>query len=91
MRFATRFFAIAHSRRRSEKIETATKRIDDRPDPGIESARQGRLLICHHEIAAAIRVMLLDNSIWISSLPCEEFDLKEWDLGYGPIDASLSV
>lgn len=86
MRFAARFFAIAYSERRREKIETATKRIDDRSDPGIECARQGRPLICHHKIATSIRVLLLDNSIWISSLRCEEFNLKEWDLGYGPID-----
>ena len=90
VRTVARFYAIACCQGSGEKIKTATERIDDGPDLGIERERK-RLIVGYRNILSSIRITLLDNGIGVTTLPFDEALLQQWDLGYGPIDGSLSV
>src|SRR3984893_814408 len=91
MCFGNRFFAVANGKSYGEQIEATTDGVDDRTHPRTKLTRKWGYLIRDPEIVASLRVLLLDNAIWVSALPFEKCALKAWDLGYGPIDGSLSI
>jgi hypothetical protein len=91
MPFMIRSFPVACGERDSQQIEGATQGIDDRTNPRVERERKRNLLNSYKQIISGLRIRLFDNAIGVSLLPFEKAVLQKWDLGFGPIDGSLSV
>jgi hypothetical protein len=89
MSFRIRFFAIALCQGGGKQIKTATERIETRAEPSIECERQRGLLNSYYNIAVRLRITLADDGIGESPLPFDQALLDQWDLGYGPLDASI--
>jgi hypothetical protein len=74
-----------------EQIEAAPQAVYDHAGFGIHNGRQppdvGELV----ELLAVLRVELFDQIVWATFPPCFNPRLKNWDLGVGPINPSLSV
>jgi hypothetical protein len=86
-----RFFAIALSQAGGEQVQSASQRIERGAEPSVEGEGQRDFLDCHHDIANSIRITLSGDDVRITSLPFDQSLLDQWDLGYGPIDGSLSI
>jgi hypothetical protein len=89
--FGVSFFAIALGQGSSKQIEATTQGIENGTDPRIESERERLVINDSGIVAAAVRMRLFDNRIWVSLPPMKESFLEQFDLGYGPIDGSLCV
>jgi hypothetical protein len=86
-----RFFAIACGDASRKKIKAATERVENSAHPRVEREWQGRLLNSYYDIAIRLRISLAGNEVGMAPLPLDQALLNEWDLGYGPINAGLSV
>jgi hypothetical protein len=91
MRVGTRMYAVACGQSRRKQIKSAPSRIDDGSHLGANNGINRALLAGYQNLVAGIRIILHDEFIWAAPLPGRESLLEDWDLGYGPIDASLSV
>jgi hypothetical protein len=91
VRFVARFYAIACGECRREQIEAAANRIDDSADLRIEDQIEWPLEHGGQYVVGRISITLHDKYIRAIPLPGSEALLERWDLGYGPIDSSLSI
>ena len=89
--FRTRFYAIACGESGGKKIKRAAGGIDDRASFGADERINGADLASYQQLIRGIRIWLHDEFVWARPLPGKESLLQDWDLGYGPIDRSLSV
>lgn len=83
--------AVAVSQCGCEQIQTAAQKVDVNPSFNLKSERQCGLSATKNEIALRWRVQLFDNHFDVFSAPGCQVSLEEWDMGYGPINAGLSV
>jgi hypothetical protein len=91
VRFVARFYAIPSSESGSNQVEATSKRIDNRSSFGIEEAIKRGLRVGSEELEGRVSIRLYHEHIRAVPLPGSESLLDEWDLGYGPINGSLSV
>jgi hypothetical protein len=90
MRVSARILTVARCQDGGKQIKAAAQGIDDGPHPGVEGEWKRHALVGYHRIAAALRIRLFDDVIRVF-VPLDESVLDEWDLGYGPVNGSLSV
>jgi hypothetical protein len=91
VRLMTRFYAVACGESGNEEIERAASGIDDRTRFGTDERINAENLASYQQLVSGIRIWLHDEFVWARPLPGRETLLQYWDLGYGPIDGSLSV
>jgi len=77
--------------RSSENVETATNGVDISADFDQEFERKRCFLDCHDEPVRRIRIKVDGAGLDVQLEPSIEATLEGWELGYGPINASLSV
>lgn len=91
VRFVARFYAVPCSESGGEHVETGSDRVDDRASFGIDHPVNWSLWIGGQELVGRVDIRLYHEHIRAVPLPGCEALLERWDLGYGPIDGSLSV
>ena len=83
--------AVAAREHIGEKVKTAPQAIDDQPGLGVYDGRQwpnfGELV----KLLGFLRIYLLDDFIWGECAPSMDSCLKNWELGIGPLNSSVSV
>jgi hypothetical protein len=84
-------YAVAVGQRSSENIETASNSVDVSPHLDIERQRQWRFLQRYYRIVIGWRWRLFGADFDVQPEPFAKAFREGWELGYGPIDAGLSV
>jgi len=91
MRSVVGRYAIATGQRCGKDIEAASERVDDGTSLGVDDERKRNFLARYHHVLAGIRIGLLGGYLYARRMPGQEPSLHGFDLGYGPIDSSLSI
>jgi hypothetical protein len=91
VRFVAGFFAIPCGECGGDQIEAASKGVDDRSGRRIDLAIKRFLRVCSQELKGRVSIRLYHEHIRAVPLPGSDALLERWDLGYGPVNGSLSV
>jgi hypothetical protein len=84
--FGVRSFAVAVGQGSRNEVKAASQGIERGSDPSVEREGQRSLLDSYNDIAVRLRVGLAADEVWVAPLPCDQFLLEQWDLGFGPFD-----
>ncbi len=84
-------YAVAVGERRSHNINAAAQSVDIGPGLDVERARQRSFWDRHYRVIRALRWRLFNTYFDIGPKPCTEAFRETWELGYGPLNAGLSV
>jgi hypothetical protein len=91
MRISLGYNAVATRKGGCQKIKTAADCVDDDSRLDIE-AEVGRPCPANYdEIVPRVWIRLYNDCIWARPFPGVKAFLHDWDLGFGPIDGSLST
>lgn len=83
--------AVAVSQHRSENIEAASDSIDVSARLNLERERERGFWARHNDIVQGVCWQLFDHYVNVVVEPSIEARLKDWELGYGPMDRGLSM
>lgn len=89
--FAVIRHAVACRERTGEDVEAAANRIDVGSDLDVERERKRLFLHHHYDVVRAIRVRVFNCHFEVELEPSNDPRLQGWELGYGPVNACLSV
>ena len=88
--FAVRV-AVAICKGGGEEIEGTANGVDIDSHLNVERERERFFFNRYHQIVRGLRVRLFDLGAYIEMDPGAEAMLQRWELGYGPVNARLSV
>ena len=91
MRFCVLRHAVACVQCACEDIEAAAKSVDVSASLDMERERQRLFFGHYHQIIRDIRIRVFDDHFEVELEPGVDLRLKGWELGYGPVNACLSV
>lgn len=83
--------AIALGQGHGKKIKAASDAVEDGSYLGVESQWDGFHIAKANELLAGLRIEITDNRIWLVPSPSLVPFLKDWEVGYGPGNASFRV
>lgn len=86
-----RTFAVADREGCGQQVKTGVDSVDDNADLDAERERKRCFFDSYDKLIASLRIALADNAIWLATLPLNEALLKDWDVGFGPLDSGLGV
>jgi hypothetical protein len=82
---------IAIGETASQNIEAASNGVDVSTCLDHETERKRRLLDCHYNLIRDIRIGVSRSDFDVLLEPNRQLLFEGWQLGYGPVDASLSM
>lgn len=83
--------AVACGERARKQVETASDAVDERARLGQEEWVEGLCLDEAVRLVAGLRVVIDDYGVWSCVLPRDSALSQGWELGFGPVDCSLSI
>lgn len=89
--FSVRYYAISVRERCRDHIKRTSASVDDRANISVDDGIEWNPFSRYKQLIAGIRIRLESERIWAFLLPGAEALLKDWDLGFGPIDGGISV
>jgi hypothetical protein len=84
-------FAVARRERAGEDIQATANRVDVSPCLDIECQRQRLFFDRYYELVRNIRIRVFEGYFNIEMEPGVDPFVEGWELGYGPVNACLSV
>ena len=88
---SVRLYAVSLGEGSGDHIEGASVGIDDQSRFDIDERVERDFFSRHYELVRGIRIILEPEFIRVTTHPGKEALLQNWDLGYGPLDAGMSI